>query len=135
MVEIVASVGTKQPINATVGTSQPIIGSAVKEPSTVNVEITRTGVPGKSAYEIAVDNGFEGTVEEWLLSLQSGDKYFKYDFTVTASVTVQHNLNKLASVSVVDSAGSEIIGSITYLDLNNVKVDFSSAFSGTIICN
>lgn len=27
-------------------------------------------VPGKSAYEIAVDNGFEGTEEEWLASLR-----------------------------------------------------------------
>lgn len=27
------------------------------------------GTPGKSAYEIAVDNGFEGTEEEWLASL------------------------------------------------------------------
>lgn len=28
------------------------------------------GPPGKSAYEIAVESGFEGTEEEWLLSLQ-----------------------------------------------------------------
>lgn len=28
------------------------------------------GAPGKSAYEIAVDNGFEGTVEDWLESLK-----------------------------------------------------------------
>lgn len=35
----------------------------------VNVSI----VTGKSAYEIAVDNGFSGTVEEWLASLK-GEK-------------------------------------------------------------
>ena len=28
------------------------------------------GADGKSAYEIAVDNGFEGTEEEWLASLK-----------------------------------------------------------------
>lgn len=28
------------------------------------------GPPGKSAYQIAVDNGFEGTEEEWLASLK-----------------------------------------------------------------
>ena len=28
------------------------------------------GIPGKSAYEIAVDNGFEGTEAEWLESLK-----------------------------------------------------------------
>ena len=30
------------------------------------------GATGKSAYELAVDNGFEGTEEEWLASLGSG---------------------------------------------------------------
>lgn len=34
------------------------------------------GAPGKSAYEIAVDNGFVGTEQEWLASLKGpkGDK-------------------------------------------------------------
>ena len=31
------------------------------------------GKPGKSAYEIAVDNGFEGTEQEWLDSLKGAD--------------------------------------------------------------
>lgn len=31
------------------------------------------GPPGKSAYEIAVENGFVGTVQEWLLSLHGAD--------------------------------------------------------------
>lgn len=31
------------------------------------------GDDGKSAYEIAVDNGFEGTEEEWLESLKGSD--------------------------------------------------------------
>lgn len=31
------------------------------------------GVNGKSAYELAVENGFEGTVEEWLESLKGND--------------------------------------------------------------
>lgn len=31
------------------------------------------GPPGKSAYEIAVENGFEGTEQEWLESLKGQD--------------------------------------------------------------
>lgn len=31
--------------------------------------IGRQGIDGKSAYEVAVDNGFVGTEEEWLASL------------------------------------------------------------------
>ena len=31
------------------------------------------GVDGKSAYELAVEKGFEGTLEEWLESLHGKD--------------------------------------------------------------
>ena len=39
------------------------------------------GEPGKSAYEIAVEHGFEGSEEEWLESLkgEKGDKGDKGD--------------------------------------------------------
>ncbi len=39
------------------------------------------GAPGKSAYEVAVENGFEGSEEEWLESLKVG-KLFTYSPTV-----------------------------------------------------
>ena len=32
----------------------------------------QVGVPGLSAYEVAVENGFDGTEEEWLDSLKGG---------------------------------------------------------------
>lgn len=38
-----------------------------------DVNLALEGPPGKSAYEVAVDEGFEGTVEEWLASLVGGD--------------------------------------------------------------
>lgn len=37
---------------------------------TLSEYVNRGGSSGKSAYEVAVDNGFEGTEEEWLESLQ-----------------------------------------------------------------
>ena len=39
------------------------------------------GAPGKSAYEVAVENGFEGSEEEWLESLKVG-KLFAYSPSV-----------------------------------------------------
>lgn len=33
-------------------------------------DVVLNGVPGKSAYEVAISNGFEGTEEEWLASLK-----------------------------------------------------------------
>lgn len=47
---------------------------------TETVEISgniESGVKGLSAYELAVENGYEGTVEEWLLSLHG--KPLTYD--------------------------------------------------------
>ena len=39
------------------------------------VTVTERGPEGKSAYRVAVDNGFVGTEEEWLLSLQGKSAY------------------------------------------------------------
>ncbi|MDJ1631104.1 hypothetical protein QNN00_15120 [Bacillus velezensis] len=50
----------------------------------VNVSI----VTGKSAYDIAVDNGFSGTVEEWLASLK-GEKGEKGDTGATGATGVK----------------------------------------------
>lgn len=42
---------------------------------------------GKSAYEIAVENGFEGTVEEWLESLVGEDGKSAYEIAVASGYT------------------------------------------------
>ena len=39
----------------------------------LELEISQAGVQGYSAYEIAVQNGFEGTEQEWLASLKGAD--------------------------------------------------------------
>lgn len=46
------------------------------------------GADGESAYQVAVDNGFEGTEEEWLASLvgPAGDDGVTPEITMTASV-------------------------------------------------
>lgn len=49
--------------------------------------------------------------------------------------TVTHNLNKFPSVTVVDSAGSWVIGAVAYVDLNTVRITFSSSFSGRAFFN
>lgn len=49
-------------------------GMPVSESNPLPVKMAGdAGSDGKSAYEIAVDNGFEGTEEDWLESLK-GDK-------------------------------------------------------------
>lgn len=36
------------------------------------LEVAERGLPGDSAYQIAVNNGFVGTEEDWLITLQAG---------------------------------------------------------------
>lgn len=64
-----------------------------------------------------------------------GDLNFTQSFTSTTSVTVNHNLGKYPSVTVIDSAGDECEGLVDHISVNSLTVSFSAAFSGTVICN
>lgn len=44
--------------------------------------------------------------------------------------TITHNLGYYPSVTIVDSAGSEVVGDITYPDQNTVTATFGGAFGG-----
>lgn len=48
---------------------------------------------------------------------------------------ITHNLNKYPSVTIVDSAGSVVIGEVVYNDSNKVTVSFIGAFSGKAYLN
>ena len=64
------------------------------------------------------------------------DKTYVYTQTTSTDVwNIQHNLNKYPSVTVVDSGGSVVVGETVYIDNNNIKITFSSAFSGKAYCN
>ena len=63
------------------------------------------------------------------------DKTYTQAFSVSASVAVAHNLGKYPAVTVMDSAGDECEGDVAFSDLNNLTVNFSAPFSGTVTCN
>ena len=64
------------------------------------------------------------------------DKTYIYDQTVPSSVwTIEHNLEKFPAVNIVDSAGTEVIGAIDYIDINTVVITFTGAFSGRAFFN
>lgn len=46
--------------------------------STVNKIVVATGVEGKSAYEVAVENGYEGTEAQWIASLSASSAVAEY---------------------------------------------------------
>lgn len=63
--------------------------------------------------------------------LYVGINPFKYtQGTPSTSWAITHNLNGYPAVTVVDSAGSVVIGQVTYSNSNNLIINFSAAFSG-----
>lgn len=63
------------------------------------------GEDGKSAYQVAVDNGFAGTQEEWLLSLHGKDgKDGKGGYTPVKGVDYFTEADKAEMVTAVVSA-------------------------------
>jgi hypothetical protein len=51
-------------------------------PTVVEVQLFRDGKDGKSAYEIAVQNDFLGTEQQWLSSLISGNNAIKNEIPI-----------------------------------------------------
>lgn len=96
-----------------------------------------TGLEGKSAYDIAVANGFIGTESEWLNSLSGAGKETFIHLQTTPSSTwiVNHTLNKYPSVVIVDGTGHQVIGDIAYLSNNELLVSFSKQFTGKVYLN
>lgn len=63
------------------------------------------------------------------------DKTYALAFINTAQVTVNHNLNKIPSVTVIDTTGDQVEGDVDHVTTNQLVATFSSSFSGIIICN
>ena len=100
-------------------------------------KITATG---KSAYELWLDQGNTGTVQDFLNSLQAGgDKHFVFDTHVQSNPAkiwnITHNLEKFPSVTVVDSGEEVVYGNVEYISNNEVKITFTASFSGKAYLN
>ena len=64
------------------------------------------------------------------------DKTYLHRQTIASDTwVIVHNLNKFPAVSVIDSAGNEVIGDIIYDDENQVTLKFEGGFKGTATLN
>lgn len=64
------------------------------------------------------------------------DKHFTFEWRVLqTSLSINHNLHKKPSVTVVDTAGSELFCEVFYTDDDNITLTFSSAVRGTAYLN
>ena len=67
---------------------------------------------------------------------QTGDKHFVHSQNTASAVwTITHGLGKYPAVTVIDSAGTEVIGDVNHIDTNTVQITFSAAFSGKAYFN
>ena len=64
------------------------------------------------------------------------DKFYIHEQGLSSNVWyIEHNLGKHRSVTIVDSAGNEVVGHVHYDDLNHVTITFTSQFSGKAYLN
>lgn len=106
----------------------------------VNPEIDMSDLERVHGYDVmhkprinGVELSGDLTAEE--LGITS-DQHYTHKQAQAAKVwTITHGLGKRPSVTVVDSAGTAVIGEIEYLDDNTVRLTFCAAFSGTAYCN
>jgi len=65
-----------------------------------------------------------------------GDKAYVYTQAVPSTIwNITHNLNKLPSVTVVNINNVTVYGEVIYVDLNNLRIEFSAGFSGKAYMN
>ncbi len=70
-----------------------------------------------------------------LISIVGGSTYVHTQSSPSATWSISHNLGRRPSVTVVDSAGTVVIGEVTYLSDNTLRVEFSAGFSGQAYLN
>ena len=65
-----------------------------------------------------------------------GDLNFTFTQGAPATTwTITHNLGKFPSVSVVDTADTQVYGEVEYIDDNSLRITFSAAFGGKAYLN
>ena len=108
-------------------------------------KITSYTLQGDGTYDLALTNiGGNGTVvldkhyDFAAFTISSGleDKTFVFTQGVPATTwTIQHNLNKFPSVSVVDTANTSVITQVDYIDENNLTLTNTAPFAGKAYLN
>lgn len=133
------------------------VNPIVSPDGSINITSTNTKLQLKLSSEIAgvintalqpgdnistlVNNGDGSSpyVTETMLTTvisENKDKNYYHDQAIPSDVwNIIHNLGKKPSVSVLDTAGTEVEGEVRHISINEVKIMFSAAFSGNATLN
>lgn len=123
------------------GTLTPIYSSAYLDTSVVVVDVyLRRDTPLVTDQGIVGPADFSGNTINLSLNYayikeQTRDYYVHDQQQSSSSWVVNHNLNKFASVNIVDTANSEVIGEVTYNSANQLTITFSAPISGKAYIN
>lgn len=70
------------------------------------------------------------------LNLTMNDLSYEHTQAVASTTwTINHNLGKYPSVTIVDTSGREWFGDVEYNSVNQCTATFSAAFGGKAYCN
>ena len=69
------------------------------------------------------------------LSSQGAPTFIFNQNTVATTWNIQHNLGKFPSITVIDTGDTVVAGEYTYIDNNNVQLNFSAGFAGKAYLN
>lgn len=120
-------------IEVTFGNTVPTLIDKLKKelnkPMVEKSTITITDIPTKTS-QLENDAGFVTAAE-----VAEQNTYIHEQIFSSSEWYITHNLNKYPSVTIVDSAGTVVIGDIEYVSTSVVKVIFKSAFSGKAYLN
>ncbi len=100
----------------------------------------------RSAYDLAVQRGFIGTLDEYLASLEgpqgiqgiqgipgTGSIPIPFTFSLSMSWVVQHNQNSFDFIETIyDTNRKRIYANVEIIDENSFKVEFTQPQAGSV---
>lgn len=123
------------------GSAETFGAKMQEDPTKMTASLKETGGGTASNYESLRNkpkiNGIELTGDQTAEQLGiTSDQHYTHKQAQAAKVwTIKHSLGKRPAVTVVDSAGTVVIGEVEYIDDNTVRLTFCAAFSGTAYFN
>lgn len=109
-------------------------GGEAGDPSEIAGTVKAVKV-GEEVYD-DVSNGVLDMTEAFESLQGSADKHYEHVQSFASDIwTIDHNLNKNPSVTVVDSAGTVVYGEVNYPSKMRVVIQFMAAFSGRAYLN
>lgn len=103
----------------------------------VTLDVRRSG----QKYVVSTDLITDTTIQklsadiEYLKSKVTQNQHLFEQVSPQTEWTITHNLIKYPSVTIVDSAGNEVFGSVEYISTTKIIVRFSAPFAGKAILN